>query len=393
MPNFVFRKAVSFGLLVFGLCVASFAQSDGDFKANPDAGAGNVLVHSKFGGQIFGFDIDQNGTTGVLTEAQTLGSGNVLAAVETFDQATGKILKVVAKTQSQDDFVTFGIVGNSVGLVMREHVVSFLDVRRTYQVISPLSTNQWTGSWTPPLQKNELLEQVSRNQGVANSAVLGFLNGGDFHQFVFGTNVAANTFGRKVSLTDPTFTSSPHLAFDSKRNVAVVAASDGAVGGPPPKIAQINLTTGSVRTFIGIPGPPPFHQGFINGLAVDSADGIAVTTTEIDFSVQFYDLAKGTGFSQILPGATSQLQSGADVEFDPVNKVFLVAQPVSSTSFSGSSIHVYDTKGNLVESVNGLNFSNTFNVIPAHIGFNPTTRSGFIDGPDEGVTELQSFTY
>ena len=383
--------------LVIAFCLASagaMAQAGNtDFQAAPDAGPGNVIVHSKFGGQIFGFDLDQNGSEGVLSEAQTLGNGNVLAAVETFDLKTGKILKVVAKTQSQDDFVTLGIVGNSIGLVEREHEVSFLNIRRTYQVINPLSANQWTGAWTPGLHKNELIEAVSRNQGVAGSAVLGFVNASNFRQFVFGTNVGANTFGPQVTLSDPTFSSSPQLAYDSKRNVAVIAAADGAVGGPPPKIAQVNLTTGAVKVFIGIAGAPPFGQGFINGLAVDSDDGIAVTTTELDFSVQFYDLAKQTGFSQVLPGANNQLQSGADVEFDPVHKLFFVAQPVSSTAPSGSSIHVYDQKGRLVESLNGFSFSNTFNVIPAHIGLHPSDRSGFVDGPDDGVTDVQSFTY
>jgi len=70
-------------------------------------------VHSMFGGQIFGFDIDQNGTEGVLSEAQDLGGGKVLAAVETFDQKSGKILNVVSKIQSKDDFLTLGIVGRA----------------------------------------------------------------------------------------------------------------------------------------------------------------------------------------------------------------------------------------------------------------------------------------
>ena len=64
---------------------------------------GKVIVHSKFGGQIFGFDIDQNGSEGVLSEAQTLANGLVLAAVETFDQQTGKIIAVVSMTQTTDD--------------------------------------------------------------------------------------------------------------------------------------------------------------------------------------------------------------------------------------------------------------------------------------------------
>jgi hypothetical protein len=75
-----------------------------------------------------------------------------------------------------------------------------------------------------------------------------------------------------------------------------------------------------------------------------------------------------------------------------VNKLFLVAQSVSSTG-PGSSIQVYDTKGNLVESLNGFNFSNASNVVFTHIALNPSNRSGYVDGPDSGVTEIQSFTY
>jgi len=40
-----------------------------------------------------------------------------------------------------------------------------------------------------------------------------------------------------------------------------------------------------------------------------------------------------------------------------------------------------------------LNFSNAFNVVPAHISLNPNNRTGFVDGPDEGVTQLQGFNY
>ena len=38
-------------------------------------GPGSTIVKSQFGGQIFGFDIDQNGTEGLLSEAQDLGGG------------------------------------------------------------------------------------------------------------------------------------------------------------------------------------------------------------------------------------------------------------------------------------------------------------------------------
>ncbi|MGH8100676.1 MAG: hypothetical protein ACREIW_05220, partial [Chthoniobacterales bacterium] len=65
----------------------------------------------------------------------------------------------------------------------------------------------------------------------------------------------------------------------------------------------------------------------------------------------------------------------------------------SSTAQSGSSIHVYDEDGLLIESLNGFNFSNSGNVFPVHIALKPSVRTGFVDGPDPGVREIQSFTY
>jgi hypothetical protein len=358
-------------------------------------GPGTTLVHSQFGGQIFGFDIDQNGTEGVLSEAKLWAKGNVLAAVETFDQKSGKILKVVSKTETQDDFLTLGIAGTGVGLVEREHVTGIYVTQRIYDELNPLSANKFTGIWTPPLNAKAIITGISRNQGISTTAVLYFENtGNNFDTFVFGSNVAENTFEPAVDLTDPTFMTSnaPVVAYDSVTNEAVVASSDSAVGGPAPMIALVDLATGTVNEFAGIRGPYPYRQGSINGLAVDSEDGIACTTTEVDFRVEFYNLTTQTGVAHVLPNATGQLQSGSDVEYDPVNKLFFVAQSVSSTG-SGSSIQVYNTKGKLVESLNGFNFSNASNVVFTHIALNPSNRSGYVDGPDSGVTDIQSFTY
>jgi len=369
------------------------AQSSG--AGTRAVGPGSTIVHSKFGGQIFGFDIDQNGTEGVLSESQDISGGKVLAAVETFDQASGKILNVVSKIETKDDFLTLGIVGTSVGLVEREHVGQIFVVKRIYEELNPLSSNKFTGTWTPPLSAQDIILGVSRNQGIPTTAVLFFENNAqNFATSVFGSNVGANTFEPAVTLTDPTFqfANAPSVAYDTVTNQAVVAASDGTVGGPPPQIALVDLTTGTVNQFTGIPGPPPLRQGFINGLAVDSEDGIACTTTEVDFRVEFYNLKTQTGFAVVLPGATGQLQSGSDVEYDPVNKLFFVAQSVSSTG-AGSSIQVYNTSGKLVESLNGFNFSNASNVVFTHVALNPSNRSGYVDGPSSGVTDIQSFTY
>ncbi len=131
----------------------------------------------------------------------------------------------------------------------------------------------------------------------------------------------------------------------------------------------------------------------MNGIAVDSADNIACTTTEDDASVEFYDLNTQTGFTVVLPNSgEQQFFSGADVEFDAIHKLFLVAQPNSSSS-TGSSIYVYDTSGNLQETLNGFSFSNAFNVVPAHIALKPGNRTGFVDGPSASVAEIQSFKY
>ena len=354
-----------------------------------------VLVHSKFGGQIYGFDIDQNGTEGVLSEARDIGGDRVLAAVETFDQATGTILKVVKKIQSKDDFLTLGVVGAGIGLVEREHVHTLYVTRRIYEEINPLSANEFTGTWNAPLKTSDIIRDTSRIQGAGTTAFYGIHNKGPGKGFVIGSDVGAGTFGPLITLNDPVFATccGAVLAYDSATNDAVVASATGEVGGPAPVIALANLTTGQVTEFTGLLGPAPYHQGFVNGIAVDSEKGIACTTTELDFRVEFYDLKKESGFAVVLPGATSQLQSGSDVEYDPVNKLFLVAQSVSSTAGSGSSIQVYDTKGNLVESLNGFSFSNASNVIGTHIALHPADRSGYVDGPDAGVTELQAFTY
>src|SRR2546430_2440133 len=382
-------SAVVSGVFCFAGLTSGVAQ-EGDFQPNPAAGTtGSVIVQDKFGGQILGFDIDQAGDEGVLSEYRDLDNGNVLAAVETFSQTTGRIIKVITGTRRHDDFVTLGVVGNSVGLVEREHVVSFLHIVRTFSLLNPLSLNQVTGSWTPPVGTDHLVSLVSRNQGSSTNAVWAIDVSSNFRPTVFTSDVAANTFGPVIEVTDSDFTSggNPGFAYDSVTNQAVLGHA--TLGNPfiPGKMATVDLTTGTFTKFTGV------GLGDVNGLAVDSSTGTACTTTEIDFSVEFYNLATQTGFSQPLPGATQQFFSGADVEFDPVNKLFLVAQPNSSTASSGSSIHVYDVSGNLIESINGLNFSNAFNVIPAHIALNPGKGFGLVIGTDSAAGQIQSFTY
>lgn len=392
--NHVTLKAGLFLLASVMLCYIPASAQTAEFQANPAAGPNGVLVHSRFGGQIFGYDIDQSGTEGLLAEAKTLANGDVLAAVETFDQATGNILDVVQLTQpshAQDDFITMGVAGNSVGLFEHEHVSGLFVNNRTFSTLNPLSSNRVTGTWVPPIGSQHIIMPggVSHNQGVANVAVFAYDNSDNFIPYVFSSNVANNTFGPIVHITDSNNFGSvpPPIAYDSVTNKALLGGGNGCFGCRP-VFGVVDLTAGSFTEFTGI------GFGFVNGLAIDSADGIAVSTTEDDASVEYYNLSAETGFVFELPGSQGLHQfSGADVEFDSVHKLFFIAQPVSSSSPSGSTIYVYDTNGNLQETLNGFSFSNAFNVVGTYIALHPGQRSGYVEGPDTGVTELQGFTY
>jgi hypothetical protein len=354
-------------------------------------GPGQVFVHSKFGGQIFGFDIDQNGTEGLLTEAKSLSNGNVLAAVETFDQKTGKIFRVVKKLETKDDFVTYGVVGKGIGLVEHEHVQGLYVTKRTYKTLNPLDSNMLNGEWTPPIDSKHIIMPtgVSRSQGVHHVAIFAYDNSGNFIPDVFESNVAKNTFGPVVEITDSLNFASipPPIAYDSATRQAILGGGDGCFDCFP-VIGLVDLVKGTFSEFTGT------GFGFINGIAVDSDDGIFCTTTEDDATVEFYTLATHESVNLVLPGSDGQqFYSGADVEFDPIHKLFLVAQPNSSSAPSGSTIYVYSPNGTLQETLNGFNFSNVSNVVPAHMALHPSMRSGYVDGPDAGVSELQSFAY
>lgn len=372
------------GVALFSLSCLAAAQTSASRRPK---GPGNIVVRTKFGGQIFGFDIDQNGTEGVLADEGA--NGGYLSAIETFDLKTGKILKVVSETDdSKDADLVIGIVGKSTAIVEHQHSGQIYVDRRPYRLISPLDGNKYTGRLKPPhFDKDDIMLGVSRNQGAPMAAFLVLDNiFPGFNNFVFSWDVAKNAFGAEIKLTgDPNFEPylTPVFALDTKTNTAVLAGDAGCVKGCSPDIGLVDLASGE---FIHFPG---VGVGSANGLAVDSEDGIACTTTSEDANVQFYDLKSQSGFTELLPGATNgRVQSGTDVEYDPIHKLFLVGQPFSSTAAEGSSIQVYDPQGNLVESVNGFG-SSTLNLAFSYIALLPKQRSGFVNAPPG----LRSFTY
>src|SRR4051794_16179191 len=123
-------------------------------------GPTGITVTPAFGGTILGFDIDSAGTQGLLSEFKSNPDGTILAATEIFDQTNGQILTIATRVDRHDDFITLGVVGESTGLIEREHPLSLFHVERTFAVIDPLAAGTLTGSWTPPLGRAQNIDQV-----------------------------------------------------------------------------------------------------------------------------------------------------------------------------------------------------------------------------------------
>ena len=378
------------GGFFLGMTGVSLASA---FQPSPNAGAGDVTVRGKLGGLIFGFEIDPASSEGILCEAVLNSDGTVSARVETFSQSTGRILKGLASSDSQGDFITWGVAG-SIGLVEREQVKGLFNVIRSFRVVDPLTDNKVNGSWTPPISSKQIVNQVKPAlDGSPNVAVYALSVSPNVNPVVFTSNISDNTFGEAFEITDLNFITEapPLIAFDPPRNQVILGHDKPSPFIEPPLVGFLDLATGAfeVETGLGL--------GVINGVAVDSEDGILCTDTSFDSAVQFYDLSDftGSGVSVLLPGADPQTStaSGGDVEFDPINKLFLVAQEFSDGKLNnGSSIQVYDLAGNLVESIDGLMFQGGDDVFPIHITLNPSRRMGFVNGPDL-TTSIQSFSY
>jgi len=355
---------------------------------------GPVLTASD-GGQIFGFDIDSNGNDGVLAAA-----GSQIS-VQTFDETTGKITKTLGaitgkKVGKGDDYVADGIFAGDVGLVdfQKAGIPGQTPTKDMYHLSNPVTKNHLNGRWAPPLKLFNVLEWAP-NQSTDTSVVFGYQREGSDPLDLIVSDVGKNTFGKVIGLNETDFAlgTQPQLAEDTVNNLAVMATSPsfGAAGGPPPVIWTVSLKSGKMTHFSGVNCPGSVGCGYANGIGYDSSTGIACTTTELDAGVEFYNVAKATGTRVQLPNNAGQLEAGDFVANDAVNGLFLIAQPVSSTSPSGSSIQIYNESGTLEESINGFSFSDASTVIPVRISINPTSRSGWVNGPQ--ADQLQEFSY
>ncbi|HEX8816858.1 MAG TPA: hypothetical protein VF753_15275 [Terriglobales bacterium] len=388
-------RRISHLVAIIFLTALTSAQTTTALTPNK-VGLGKVLSGA-LGGEIFDFDVDQNGTDGILDDAATLPDGTLKSAIETFDISAGKITKVVKTVYSptsDTELVTLGIRGADIGFVdeQRVHIGGGRVTRNDiFDLLNPASGNQITGTWTLPESKGALLWALAPNQSSSTQVAMVFreLNHNDI-PFLYVTDLATNTIINTIKLPQFEDDYLLLLAQDSATNEAITNI-DSAPGGPAPINVVINLTTGKSRQFSG------FNNGFygagaINGLAVDSSTGILCTTTSLNSQVEFYKLSTGSGVWAQLPGTTDtdELDAGWQVTADSVHHLFLVGQPTSSTG-GNSAIYVYDEKGNLKETINGFSFGNEFFAGALNIAINPNLRVGWVNGPS--FNQLQQFFY
>jgi hypothetical protein len=353
-------------------------------------GLGKVLSTSD-GGQIFGWDINENGTDGVLATSQNVSQG-YRVSVQTFDQTTAKITNTFAKDVGErNSYGVDGIFAGDIGLVTHYVVPpGTIYAKRRYAVMNPVTAEGFTGAWIPPAKDLDVIQNAD-NQTTSTSVVYGILLHHASKPVLAVADFAAGS-SSLIRLNPNRFRlGTTMVAQNTATNQAVLAASGGAVGGPPPINALVDLDTGTVvKQWHGF-NNGPFGAGFVNGLAVDSGTGIACTTTELNAQVEFYDLKSRSGTAVQLPGTgdADQLNSGAAVVNDPVHKLFLVTDPEYAPT-GGGAIVVYKENGDLVEAITGFHFGG-FAQGPTRVAVNPSRRMGWVDGP--GIDQLQQFFY
>jgi len=350
------------------------------------AGPG-LRVTSKFGGQIFGWAIDENGTDGVLTEVTPPSGSPFTSVVETFDQTTGKITKVVRKQSGgpsggRELFVD-AILANDAGLIddERRHVGRAL--RDVYYVMAPVSGKKITGTWTRPSGYDFLLWDIADEQTNPDTVMAATIVAHGISQpptfEVVVTDVATNELLQTLYAPKGDGVNYPYfVAEDMTTQHAYVPAANYH---SQTVFIDYDIKSGHVsNNFVA-----PAFSGPVAGMAIDSATHMMCTTTGSTYSVQMYDLkTKQQTFYGQIPNSGGEGQAGSSIAADPINHLFIVEQPNSLQG--GSEIYVYDEKGNVLESLTGFAFSPS-----SGIQIVASSRSGFVAARQPN--QLQSFTY
>lgn len=329
-----------------------------------------VTVRPKLSGTILGFDIDQHGSDGVLANYS---DRSFRVSLETFDQTSGKITKVVKEGGQQiGDFAVDGIAAHDIGLISH----------KGYVLMNPVSAEKITGTWTPP--NSFEVTQLAENQSTTTQVMLGYDESQPSAPTALVVADVAKGSAKEIALDQNVFGTGavPVVAQDSATDQAVIAADDGGRT-THPTFGIVDLKTGKTTTFTGL------GYGDVDGIGIDPKTDTLCTTTGDDAGVEFYDLKTEQGFEVELPNSGgSELHSGSGVAVDPIHGLCIIAQPVPGDSTQASDIVVADEKGDFLEEIPGFNF--WFGVGPA---INPAKRTGFVVNPRPEYAMLTGFSY
>jgi len=390
--------------LLSGCGAAAHVTPVGTQSVDVSATTGRLgpVLTSAFGGEIFGWDIDQTGSDGLLTETLLEHNGQVVNAIETFDESSGRIAKVVRKSERSNgdvEPVADAIAGKDVGIIDVAHDYFGKGVVRHdhFDLMSPVAKNRVNGRSVPSQARGMVPDFVTNNQGSASQVMtVLYSNRRDVDAVgLYTYDTSHNVWRPRVDFpkTDLfTFAAPIYAAVDPMTNEAVIGYLGRQRYNPrePATLDVLDATTGKhLRSFTGL------GYGAPNGMAIDPTRDVLCTTTQGDMDVEFYHLATGKGKAVTIPIYFLNgggLTNGAAVAADPVHHLFLVAQRNSTFSPNGgSTVIVYDEHGTLLEYINGFNFIDNTAVIVPRIAVNPSARIGYVNGP--GLSNLQEFSY
>jgi hypothetical protein len=395
LPRFLLGAAVSGFAASLSACAGSGGAPTNGFPglsasgprpaAHRAVGPG-AIVSSKFGGPIYGWAINENGTDGFLTEAPMDGY-TLISTIETFDQTSGNITKVVARQRSKHEnheLFADAILASDVGLIDDERAFVQQHLRRDiYDVMAPVSRNKVTGTWSRPPGKDFLIydiaDQQSNSVAVMAATILdGVITKPPTFEVVV-TDVATNKILRTLYAPMGDGVNYPYfVAEDTTTQRAYVPAANYH---SQTVFIDYDIRGGHVSNdFVA----PPF-SGPVAGIAIDSASHMMCTTTGSTYSVQMYDLTtKKQTFVGQIPNSGGEGQAGSSIAADPINHLFIVEQPNSLRG--GSEIYVYDEQGNVLESLSDFAFGPL-----SGIQVVARSRTGYVAGPR--ANQLESFTY
>ncbi|MGA8661957.1 MAG: hypothetical protein WB644_06630, partial [Candidatus Cybelea sp.] len=267
--------------------IAALSRSAAQPFAHHAVGPG-LTVTSKFGGQIFGWAIDENGTDGVLTEVTPPSGSPFTSVVETFDQTTGKITKVVRKQKGgpsggRELFVD-AILANDVGLIDDERRHVGRPLRDVYYVMTPVTGGKFTGTWTRPSGYDFLLWDIADQQTNPDAVMAATIVAHGISQppafEVVVTDVATNELLHTLYAPKGDGVNYPYfVAEDMTTQHAYVPAANYH---SQTVFIDYDIQSGHVSNdFVA-----PAFSGPVAGMAIDSATHMMCTTTGSTYSVQ-----------------------------------------------------------------------------------------------------------